>query len=66
MEMKGKNPEFLSELYLVCIFECICHALYIKNNRKSDDFYYFFRLRQETDKKENINSSFFSSLLCSC
>lgn len=44
-------------MYLSCL---IC----TKNNHKSADFYYFSRLRQETNKKEDINSSFFFPYYC--
>lgn len=63
---KERILNFLSELCLVCIFECICHALYTqRTNINQVIFIIFFRLRQETNKKEDIKSSFFSLLLCS-
>lgn len=66
MKMKGKNPEFfIKTVFGLHIWMYLSCLIYTKNKHKSGDFYYFFfRFRQEANKKDNINSSFFSLLLC--
>lgn len=48
---KERILNFLSELYLVCIFECICHAFYTQRTNVNQVGFFFFQIKARNKQK---------------